>query len=325
MTRDNGLHEMQSSFHVLGLGCAALDELLYVEEFPLPDVKTRVIRREQQCGGLTGTALVAASRLGARCAYAGRLGIDSASQLIAENFVREGVDISLAPRGEEFGVVHSTIIVGAKTGTRNVFSLSQGRIGAHENLPAAEVIGASRVLFVDHHGVPGAIRAAKIARAAGVAVVADFERDDSPRFFELLELMDHLIISESVARRITNSETAVDAVLILTESAPRSAVIVTSGEHGCWYAGNNDPPCHAPAFKVNIVDTTGCGDVFHGAYAAALAFEMSLPERVRFASAAAAIKATRHGGQRGIPRRAELDQFLKKAATTAPVEKSDEQ
>lgn len=311
---------MRSSIHVLGIGCAAVDELLYVEEFPVSDIKTRVIRREQQCGGLSGTALVAAARLGARCAYAGRLGLDSASRLIAKNFVREGVDIATAPRGKEFGVVHSTIIIGVKTGTRNVFSQSQEQIGAHENLPAEEIIRPSRVLFVDHHGVLGAIRAAKIARDAGVAVVADFERDDSLRFSELLELVDHLILSETFARRITGAASAADAARILSEAKSRAAVIVTCGGGGCWFVSRHDPPHHAPAFKVNVVDTTGCGDVFHGAYAAALAFKMNLPERVRFASAAAAIKATRHGGQRGIPSRAELEQFLKKAAVEARVQ-----
>ena len=73
------------AFDVLGLGCAAVDDLLYVDVYPkTADVKVRVRRRERQCGGLTATALVAAARLGSRCAYAGILGGDENSQFILD-------------------------------------------------------------------------------------------------------------------------------------------------------------------------------------------------------------------------------------------------
>jgi sugar/nucleoside kinase (ribokinase family) len=68
---------------------------------------------------------------------------------------------------------------------------------------------------------------------------------------------------------------------------------------------------HQPAFKVAVVDTTGCGDVFHGVYAATLAQGFDLPTRIRWAAAAAALKATACGGQSGIPKRATVEQFLK--------------
>lgn len=93
------------------LGSAAVDEILYVETYPLPDTKIRVARRERRCGGLTATALVAAARLGARCNYAGRLGLDHNSHLVEENFALEQIDTSHAPRGVENGVVTSTIVV----------------------------------------------------------------------------------------------------------------------------------------------------------------------------------------------------------------------
>lgn len=309
------------SIDVLGLGCTAVDDLIYVETFPPPDTKARIVRREQQCGGLCGTALVAAARLGSRGAYAGRLGLDAMSRLVEENFSREGIDTAQAPRAAEHGVVHSTIIVGTAAGTRNVFSSVLGLTGAHETLPAEDVIRAARVLFVDHHGVPGAIRAAELARAAGVKIVADFERDDSPRFSELLALVDHPILSEKFARRLTGAAHATDAVRAL-RTPGREAIVITCGAEGCWFAGEETgwEPHHFPAFSVRAVDTTGCGDVFHGACAAALAAGMALRERVRFASAAAAIKATRPGAQRGAPGRAEVEEFLRsgKCPCSAP-------
>ncbi len=65
---------MVERFDILGLGCTAVDDLIYVESYPAADSKVRIRRRERQGGGLTGTALVAAARMGARCQYAGGLG-----------------------------------------------------------------------------------------------------------------------------------------------------------------------------------------------------------------------------------------------------------
>src|ERR1700736_4955498 len=89
------------------------------------------------------------------------------------------------------------------------------------------------------------------------------------------------------------------------------AVVITCGVAGSWFVGTDQIVKNEPAFKVRAVDTTGCGDVFHGAYAAALALGATLNECVRLAAAAAALKATQPGGQRGIPTRIQVDEFLR--------------
>jgi len=94
-------------------------------------------------------------------------------------------------------------------------------------------------------------------------------------------------------------------------------VAVTCGAKGCYYVTSENPaaPRHQPAFKVQAVDTTGCGDVFHGAYAAALARGMSAPDRIRFAAAAAALKATQSGGaQGGIPTLAQTLRLIRQTS-----------
>ena len=85
---------MKPAFDVLGLGCTAVDDLLYVAAFPAVETKVQVRKRERQCGGLTATALVAASRLGARCAFAGVLGDDEHSRFVIDTLDREGIDLS---------------------------------------------------------------------------------------------------------------------------------------------------------------------------------------------------------------------------------------
>jgi sugar/nucleoside kinase (ribokinase family) len=164
---------------------------------------------------------------------------------------------------------------------------------------------------VDNFGVEGMIRAACIAHDAGIPVVGDFEANDAPHFAELLSLADHLILSASFARSLTRSSEISDVIERLWEPS-RKAVIVTCGADGIWYLTNAETKSiqYQPAFSVKTVDSTGCGDVFHGAYAFALARGLAIADRVRVAAAAAAIKATQPGGQAGIPHWASLAAFL---------------
>lgn len=294
---------------VLGLGCVAVDELLYVPEYPAADAKVRVRRRERQCGGLTANSLVAAARLGARCAYAGVLGDDEASAFVLDAFRREGVSLAHLRPSADARPIRSTIVVDETRLTRTIFFDLSGTVGAAPDWPPEDVIRGSRVLLVDHYGIEGMTRAAGIARAAGVAVVADLERNEWPGFDGLLALVDHLIVSHRFAVKLTGREAAAEAVTALWQEG-RRAVVVTCGEHGCWYRGDGGPVRHLPAFAVRAVDPTGCGDVFHGAYAAALVAGQGLEERLRFASAAAALKALHPGAQAGAPTRAAVEAFL---------------
>ncbi|MEO6434661.1 MAG: PfkB family carbohydrate kinase [Tepidisphaeraceae bacterium] len=297
-------------FDVLGLGCVALDDVLHVPSFPAPDEKLKVVRREQHFGGLTGMALVAAARLGPCAAYAGCLGDDEASRLIEANFIRENVNVSHAPRPPGAAAIRSTVIVAQDTASRTILFQADGITGAHPSLPDEAVITSSRVLLIDHYGMPGNLRAARLARAAGAAVVADFEDDRDPLFPEVLALVDHLILGEALARRITGQSDPAQAAVALWRP-DRAAVVVTCGERGCWSVMASDPssmpsPRHQPAFAVIARDTTGCGDVFHGAYAASLARGDAPDNRLNVAAAAAALKAS----EGIIPDRTAVERFL---------------
>ncbi|MBN1589492.1 MAG: hypothetical protein JW888_08250 [Pirellulales bacterium] len=308
----NPTHRKQHD--VLGIGVVAVDDLIYVEEYPPAEHKVRVLGRRRQCGGLTGTALVAAARLGARAGYIGTLGPDDElSQIVRRTFTAEGIDLAHCVVRPDARPYHSTIIVARRPPSRTIFSHVDGRAGADPGRPDAAVIRSAAVLLVDHHAVEGTRRAVEVARAAGVAVVADFERypDSATGFDELLRRVDHLVLPERFALELTGAGSPKDAASRLW-TPEREAVVVTSGPQGCWYcdARTATDPRHLPAPTVDVVDTTGCGDVFHGAYCAALAEGHDLDRRVRFATAAAAIKATEEGGQSGIPRRAVVDRFL---------------
>ena len=278
-----------------------MDELLFVAAYPLADGKARVQRRERHCGGLTATALIAAARLGGKCAFAGVLGEDEQSRFVLECLERETVGTTDVVRRRGARPIRSTVVVDERRKTRTIFFDTAHVFGADSNAPADKLIRSARVLLVDNFGIKGMIRAAKIARAAGIPVVADFESSDLPGFSKLLGLVDHLILSEGFARKLTGVLNPAEATRTLW-TKNREVVIVTCGAKGCYYlASGDEPPKSLPAFKIKALNTTGCGDVFHGAYALALARGLELEERIRFASAAAACKATQREGHDGFP------------------------
>lgn len=294
---------------VLGLGCLAVDELLVLPAFPMPDTKTRLISRDRQGGGLTGNALVAAARLGARCAYAGPLGTDADSQFLRDLYTREGIDLSRSLTTPAASPIRSTILVDKGTNTRTILFDLAGSVGCPDDWPPEEVIRGTKVLFVDHYGIAGMIRSARIARAGGIPVVADLERNEWPGFDQLLGLVDHLIVTRTFATKLTGETDPKQAVEKLW-TGERAVVVVTCGEHGCCYKDQSIRVQHLPTFPVEVVDTTGCGDAFHGSYAADLARGLSLQERLARASATAALKAGHLGAQRGLPTRDQVDGFL---------------
>lgn len=303
---------MKQRFDVLGLGSVAVDDLIYVPEYPPADAKLAVLDTARQCGGLTATALVAAARLGARCAYAGILGRDDLSRFALAALRRERINLTHLVYRRNAQPVHSFIIVDRRHQTRNVFFDTRRAFGAHPARPPLRIIRSTRVLLVDHFGIAGMIRAATCARAAGIPVVGDFERAGDASLENLLKLVDHLIVSEAFAQEVTRTSDPATAALALARD-DRGTVIVTGGRKGCWFVSpeSGGKARHRPAFRVESVDTTGCGDVFHGAYAAALAQGQDLEFRIRFAAAAAALKSMRPGGQRGIPNAREVRRFLR--------------
>lgn len=298
-----------STWDVLGIGVAAVDDLVYLDHFPLPDSKMPVRETRRQGGGLTATALVAAARLGARAGYFGIFGDDELSRFTVSELEREGVDCSRLVRQEGARPFHSLIIVDSSTGRRTILYSGLGLTLPIPEQIDEEMIAACRVLLLDYHTSASGVCAATYARARGIPVVVDVERVLSPVTTELIELADHLIVGIELGRQVTGADEPAEIVQALATPTCACAA-VTVGDRGCWYAERGGPVQTFPAFKVPVVDTTGCGDVFHGAYAAALASGEGVDRAIRIATAAAGLKATQAGGRAGIPSRAAVEKLL---------------
>jgi sugar/nucleoside kinase (ribokinase family) len=301
---------MLAMWDVLGFGALAVDDLVYLAAHPSPNSKSPILDERRDGGGLAGTALAAAARLGARAAYGGVLGDDELSQAALDALQRDGVDCSSIKRQPGARPIHSVILVDQSSGDRVVLHNSAGVVPPRIEDFAA-VVPQCRVLFVDSTIVAFANAAIPIAQRNGIPVVADLERLPTPEALAMGSRVDHLIVGSVYAERATGRSDPQDMVRSLW-SAEHTACVVTVGEVGCFYMTRQtgDRVLHYPAFAVQAVDTTGCGDVFHGAYAATIACGQTIERALAVASATAALKATKPGGRAGIPSWTAVERLL---------------
>ncbi len=306
---------MARTVDVLGVGYAALDLICLVERFPEPDTKVPVISMSRQGGGQVGTALAAVARLGGRAAFIGKFGDDDEGQAARDALVREGVDCSRALVVPGMTSVFSVVLVEADTGRRTVLSRKDPRIALAPSEVPEPAVAAARAVHLATHEVDGATAAAHLARRAGTIVSLDAERP-RPGVDALVPLVDYLVAAHGFPRAATGRTDDCAALEALADLGP-PVVVQTLGRDGAraFVAGRH---VEAPGFAVPVVDTTGAGDVFHGAFLLAMldrdAGRAPAPEVVaealRVANAAAAMKCRSLGGRAGIPRRAEVDRFL---------------
>jgi sugar/nucleoside kinase (ribokinase family) len=302
--------DMKKRWDIIGLGALTVDDLFYIDHYPRLNEKLPVKMTQRHGGGLAATALVAAARQGAKSAYCGRLGDDELSIYSLQELEREGVDTALIQHWKGAKPYHSIILVEIPSGSRVILYNSEGVVEPDSSLVTEELIANTRVLFIDNTVYESGVLAAIYARAHGIPVVADIESIDMPDLGKFLSLIDHLIVGIDAARNITHKETVEEMVQELSK-AQRAASVVTDGVNGCWVSEYGKAIQHFPAYQVEVVDTTGCGDVFHGAYAAALVRGESIGKSIQVASASAAIKATCFGGREGIPNLNKVEEFIK--------------
>ena len=293
---------------VVCLGHCAWDIIAVVSEFCRSDSKTEALELLQQGGGPAATAAVTLSRLGARAALIGKVGDDGWGHLIVEGLIAEGV----ATRGlmVEHGCSSPLSFVTVERGTGKR-SIVHGR-GTVSHLSVAdlnaEFLLSGRVLLIDSLHPQAALSAAKMARERGIQVVLDtgaFKPDAT----DLLSVADVVIAPEYFAAEYAPDKDVAHVGRALLHMGPE-VVVITQGERG-GHCFTESEEFSYPGFTVEVVDTTGAGDVFHGAFAYGLLQEWALRKTATFASAVAALKCTKLGGRTGIPTLGEALHFLR--------------
>lgn len=296
-----------SEFDVVGIGYCAVDYLGIVPKYPALDDKVRLTEFTMQGGGLIATAMATVGRLGGRASYIGKVGGDDFGRFTIAELEKESLDTSRVVVDPNGVSQFAFIAVDQETGKRTIFWTPSGVMLEPEEINREDVI-AGTVLQVDAHYPRAALQAVTWANEAGIPVVMDAGtfRDGSA---EIAGKTDALIMSTPYARQYTGQDDTEKAAQMMFNER-RLVSAVTLGDKGCVYV-TRDGTFHQPAFKVDVVDTTGCGDVFHGAFSFGLAKGWPIPQIMEFAAAVAAAKCTKLGGRAGIPTLPEVLSFLR--------------
>lgn len=291
---------------IVGVGCIAHDHVLVTESTGDPG-KGRIVHREVRFGGNVRNALTAVAGLGQPAAYLASIGTSNVSDQAVQDLVAHGIDTSFVERSEGADPVTATLII-TSDGERYI-AFDDATL-ATTPLPGAatieQAVAAADVLLIDASTAPpGTLDAVESARSQGVPVVLDAERDLNDEMSALIAAADHLVIPLTFGATITgHSDPQGIAAALWNER--RRALVLTDGSAGSYAAERPDGIFHVPSFDVDPIDTTGCGDAFHGAYAVALSQGLDLRDRVTFASAAAAVVAAREPGSKRTPTLAEV-------------------
>ena len=342
-----------SALDVVGIGYCCLDELLRLSEIPEPEGRAVVRERGIQGGGMVPTALVAVARLGGRAGFVGKVGDDATGEQITAELAGYGVDVSRCVVEPGATSNRTVVLVDERSGARSFLS-DRGTVGVlrADELDLEYVRGAALLHLSD--ASQAALAAARAVTAAGDEVAFDGTHFH-PSLWPLIPLVDYLIVSRFFASEFEAhvagrgagraaelfagehgggpahpaalhppaeaalaSELAGEALLgaarRLHEHGPR-VVVVTEGERGSWCV-SDEGEIHTPAFEVTpVVDTTGAGDVFHGAFLYARSQRWDLEACLRLAAATAALKCRKLGGRAGIPDLEEARRLIDSSGT----------
>lgn len=292
---------------VVGVGLNATDRVISVREFPAAGSKVEFEGVQVFPGGQVATAVCACARWGLRTRYVGRLGDDSAARLHREVFAAAGVDARLLPV-EGCDSQQSVILVDG-TGERTVLWRRDARLGIDASDVERDWIVQARALHVDGYDTAAAVRAARWAREAGIPVVADLD-EVYEGVDELLPLVDYLIVSRNLPPRLAGTADLGDALRWMQRRYGSRLTAATLGEQGvlAWDGQQMIARC---AFRVQAVDTTGAGDVFHAGFIFGLLQGWPLEQQLDFACAAAALNCTGMGARGHIAPEGEIEELVR--------------
>ncbi|MBL7223700.1 MAG: sugar kinase [Candidatus Brocadiae bacterium] len=295
---------------LISIGLAVVDHLWLCDE-PVVGTFGPASDYLVQGGGLAATAAVAMARLGGRVEMWTVVGSDEAGRFILDQFQREGVDTSQVQVCPDGRSPVCAVTVDRTEGER-YFRYFRGR-GLDGSVEALDLgrIASAKAILVDGWWPEAQLLAARRARELGVPVCGDYE-GLSDTFLDLVRHTDYPIYSAECAARHGGTGDIEGDLRKVADLGGRVPMI-TLGDQGCiWLEDGEVGRC--PAFAVDVVDTTGCGDVFHGAFTFGLARGWDVARNARFASAVAALKCRALGGRTGIPTCDEVEAFLAERA-----------
>jgi sulfofructose kinase len=288
---------------VVGLGLCVVDHLYVVDELPGASERTRYTQREVLAGGMVSNALAQAARLGCRAELISLVGNDGDGRYARRRLRAIGVATRGLVLSGRFPTTIAVVMIAARDGERRF--LTAWRAPFERRVPAFDLapVRAGSVLLLDGHFPAQALRAARRARGLGVPVVADFS-DPRPDYLRLLPWVDYAVLPEAFVRSWSPGDPA-RALRRLRREFGGSPVVTLGARGGIYWHEGAVRSFRSP--RVRVRDTTGAGDVFHGAFAAGVAHGLPLPENVARAARAGALACTAIGATTRLASRREWE------------------
>jgi sulfofructose kinase len=289
---------MTAEFDVVGVGLNATDTLLMVPHFPAYAGKARILEEVLSPGGQVASALVACARLGLRTRYIGTVGDDERGRIQVESLRAAGIDLQHLQVRPGCASQSAYIVIDQSTGERTIFWRRDDCLRIDPHAISSEQIAGARLLLIDGHDTAAVARAAEFARAQGIPVVVDVDTIYAG-FDRVLPNVDYLVASSEFPTAWTGETDPFRALVQIQNRYGMKVAAMTLGSQGAL-ARQGGTFVYSPAFVVNCVDTTGAGDVFHGAFCYAVLEGMPMREALEFSNAMAALNCTASGARGGI-------------------------
>ncbi|HYP14504.1 MAG TPA: PfkB family carbohydrate kinase [Bryobacteraceae bacterium] len=285
-------------FDVVGVGLNATDTLLLLPKFPAYAGKVPFTEEILSPGGQVASAMVACATLGLRVKYIGTVGDDERGRVQMESLLGLGIDLEHVQVFQDCPNQSAYILVDQTTGERTVLWRRPDclRLRPEDILP--EQITCARLLHIDGHDTPAVEKAACIAKAHGIPVTVDVDTIYHG-FDKVLPHVDYLIASSEFPVQWTNERDPFRALELMQQEYGMKVAAMTLGAHGAL-ARIDGRFVYSPAFVVNCLDTTGAGDVFHGAFCFGVLQEYSIEQILDLSNAMAALNCTALGARGGI-------------------------
>ena len=309
---------MPPSFDVVGVGLNATDTLILLPQFPAYGGKTPFEREVLSPGGQVASAMVACARLGMRAKYIGTLGDDQHGKVQLASLRASGInldDIEIRPGCPNQSAY---ILVDQSTGERTVLWKRDSCLRIDPASLTPDKIICARLLHIDGHDTPAVARAAEIARQHQIPVTVDVDTI-YPGFDRVLPNVDYLIASSEFPARWTQDSDPFRALAMIQDEYGMRVAAMTLGADGAL-ARADGRYAYSPGFVADCVDTTGAGDVFHGAFCYAVSESMPMREALEFSNAMAALNCTALGARGCIASVPEAQAFARSAARRSNAE-----
>lgn len=288
---------------LLAIGLASYDISLFVKEFPRENSKLETYEMIEQGGGPAANAAYLLSSWGVNCAFAGLVGDDTHGQRILDEFKLVGTDLSLTETRHDHATAVSVVLVNISNGSRTIVNRKAERGTLRLNLSQLQAI-TPKVLLLDGHELEASLVALEAFPQAVSILDAGSLR---PGTKELAGRVHFLVTAERFATQVSGlpdlaSDAARRECLHKLRAVARkdAVIVVTLGAHGLIYedAGSFR---QVPACAVEAIDTTGAGDIFHGAFAYGVLQNLSLEATLRLATSAAGLSVQKRGGRQSTP------------------------